>query len=83
LQGILTYIGDSQGAYDIGTYTIMPSGLSSPNYSIMFISSTLIIYTNAFLIKANNFAKFYDNLFFSNPTISYTGDINDLSGTIS
>jgi len=82
LQGTLTFIGDSQGAYDVGTYTIMPSGLSSLNYSIMFISSTLIIYTNAFLIKANNFAKFYDNLFFSNPTITYTGDINDLSGTI-
>ena len=82
LQGTLTYIGDSQGAYDVGTYTIMPSGLSSPNYSIMFISGTLTIYTDAFLIKANDFAKFYDNLFFSNPTISYTGDINDLSGTI-
>ena len=60
----------------------MPSGLSSLNYSIMFISGTLTIYTNEFLIKANDFAKFYDNLFFANPPISYTGDITDLSGTI-
>ena len=82
LQGTLTFIGDSQGAYNIGTYTIMPSGLTSINYSIIFISGTLTIYTDSFLIKANDFAKFYDNLFFSNPTISYTGDINDLSGTI-
>jgi hypothetical protein len=65
LQGTLIYTGDSQGAYDVGTYTIMPSGLSSDNYSIMFISGTLTIYNDLFLIKANNFSKFYDNLFFT------------------
>jgi hypothetical protein len=48
----------------------------------MFIGGTLIIYTNTFLIKTNDFAKFYDNLFFSNPTISYIEDINDLSVSI-
>ena len=82
LTGTLSFIGNSQGAVQIGTYTLMPCGLSSINYSIMFISSNLIIYTNNFYIKANDFAKFYDKLFFSNPSISLVNNISDLSGTL-
>jgi hypothetical protein len=82
LFGTLTYTGSSQGAWQTGNYVIMPGGLSHPNYNITFISSTLTIYNNAFLIKAADFAKFYDSLFFSNPNLSYTGLLSDLSGTI-
>ena len=82
LIGTLIYTGDSQGAYQTGTYTITPGGLSSPNYNITFINGSLTIFSNAFFIKANDFAKFYDSLFFTNPTISYTGDVTDLSGLL-
>jgi len=82
LLGTLTFTGSSQGALQTGNYVIIPEGLISFNYNITFISSTLTIYTNTFLIKALDFAKFYDSLFFSNPNILYTGDINDLSGYI-
>jgi hypothetical protein len=82
LQGNLTFQGDSQGAYYVGNYTIMPSGLTSNNYNITFIGGKLIIYMDSFLIKANDFNKFYDALFFSNPNISYTGFYADLSGNL-
>ena len=43
LTGTLTYAGTSQGAKNVGTYTIIPDGLSSPNYNINFIGGTLEI----------------------------------------
>jgi len=82
LNGTLTYLGDSQGAIFVNTYTIIPSGLYSDNYNITFINATLNIYSESFLILANNFTKFYDNLFYSNPTITLSKS-NDLSGSLS
>jgi photosystem II stability/assembly factor-like uncharacterized protein/uncharacterized protein YjbI with pentapeptide repeats len=82
LTGYLTYSGNSQGANIVGNYIIIPSGLSSQNYNIIFINGTLTIYTNIFLIKANDFIKYYNALFYSNPTVSYIGDITDLSGSL-
>ncbi|MFC4872778.1 MBG domain-containing protein [Negadavirga shengliensis] len=43
LTGTLTYSGDAQGATDVGTYGIIPEGLSSENYAITFESGTLTI----------------------------------------
>ncbi len=43
LSGALSYGGTSQGAVSLGTYTIIPSGLSSPNYSISYASGALVI----------------------------------------
>ncbi len=43
LDGSLSFTGNSQGAVDVGTYTITPSGLSSDNYIIDFVDGRLII----------------------------------------
>jgi hypothetical protein len=47
LSGTLSYIGNSQGATAVGTYTILPQGLTSPgspgNYNITFMPGTLTI----------------------------------------
>lgn len=46
LSGGLTYGGNSQGAVNAGTYTIVPSGLTSSNYTITFQPGTLLITAN-------------------------------------
>ena len=43
LRGLLSYIGDSQGAIEEGAYTIMPKGLTASNYKIAFINGVLTI----------------------------------------
>jgi filamentous hemagglutinin family protein len=43
LSGTLTYSGDSQGATDVGAYTISVSGLSSGNYTLSFVDGVLSI----------------------------------------
>jgi len=43
LSGTITFGGNSQGAVNVGTYTIIPSGLSSSNYKINYVDGTLTI----------------------------------------
>jgi filamentous hemagglutinin family protein len=43
LGGSLVYGGASQGAVNAGTYAIMPSGLTSSNYTISFASADLTV----------------------------------------
>ena len=43
LTGTLNYKGTSQGAINVGTYTIIPDGLSSPNYNINYVGDALEI----------------------------------------
>ena len=43
LDGTLTYGGSSQGAVYAGTYSIVPSGLTSANYAINYVNGTLTI----------------------------------------
>ncbi|MCE5211962.1 MAG: YDG domain-containing protein, partial [Deltaproteobacteria bacterium] len=43
LGGTLAYGGTSQGAVNVGSYTIIPSGLTSGNYTINYIDGTLSI----------------------------------------
>lgn len=43
LGGTLAWGGTSQGAIDIGSYTLAPSGLTSGNYTISFVDGTLTI----------------------------------------
>ncbi|WP_160713999.1 MBG domain-containing protein [Chitinophaga solisilvae] len=43
LSGTLAYGGSSQGAVNAGSYIIMPSGLSSANYTITYQQGTLVI----------------------------------------
>jgi hypothetical protein len=43
LGGSIIYGGNSQGAVNVGTYTIIPSGQTSSNYAITYVSGTLTI----------------------------------------
>ncbi len=43
LSGSLVYGGDSQGAVSAGNYAILPSGLSSGNYTVSYTSGNLAI----------------------------------------
>ena len=43
LSGTIIYSGTSQGASNAGIYTIVPSGLTSPNYNITFVQGYLTI----------------------------------------
>ena len=43
LGGTLTYGGSSQGALNVGNYTLTPGGLASGNYAITYDSGTLAI----------------------------------------
>ena len=47
LAGVLTFTGTSQGAKNIGTYTIMPSGYASSNYFLQYGSGNLTISTKS------------------------------------
>jgi hypothetical protein len=54
LTGTLTYAGTSQGAKNVGTYTIIPDGLSSPNYSISYVGDNLEIKKATLNVTAGN-----------------------------
>src|SRR5262249_58508346 len=43
LSGSITYGGNSQGAVNVGAYTIIPSGQTSSNYAITYVNGTLTI----------------------------------------
>ena len=43
LSGTLSYSGSSQGAIELGNYTIIPDGLSGSNYQIEYFSNNLVI----------------------------------------
>jgi filamentous hemagglutinin family protein len=60
LNGELSFIGDSQGAINAGSYTITPSGLNSQNYEITFIAGNLIIDKAPLSITAINDSKVFD-----------------------
>src|SRR4029077_10053022 len=59
LSGTLSYGGTSQGAINVGSYTIIPSGLSSGNYTISYVNGTLTVTPAGLTITANNASKIY------------------------
>lgn len=59
--GTLTYGGTSQGAKNVGTYTIIPSGLTSSDYNITYVNSTLTISPASLTVTANNTSHIYDS----------------------
>lgn len=61
LGGTLTYGGTSQAARNAGTYTITPGGLTSSNYNIIYVDSTLTVNpVTLTLTRINNTSKIYD-----------------------
>ncbi len=67
LSGTLTYGGTSQGAIDVGTYTITPGGLANGlGYALAYASGTLTINPAALTlltVTANNLSKLYGSLY--------------------
>ena len=86
LSGTLTYSGSSQGAINVGDYSIMPAGLTSDNYTITFNTGTLSIAAKPLDITADDTVKAYgaeDPEF----TVSYAGFVSgedemDLGGSL-
>lgn len=61
LGGTLTYAGTSQGAKNVGTYTITPGGLASDSYNVVYVDGTLTINPGKLpVVITNNINKIYD-----------------------
>jgi hypothetical protein len=88
LSGTIAYGGNSQGAANVGTYTIIPSGQTSSNYAINYVNGTLTINPQALTITANNVTQTFNNVPYSGGNgVTYNGFVNGqnssvLSGTI-
>src|SRR5205807_1216650 len=59
----------------VGPYSVAPSGLTSTNYTIAFVSGTLTITPASLTVTANNATKVYGQ---ANPPLnaSYSGFVN-------
>jgi autotransporter-associated beta strand protein len=89
LGGTLNYGGTSQGAIDVGTYTIVPSGLTSTNYTLAYVNGSLTVNTASLTVTAANASKTYDGAAYSGGNgVTYAGFVNGqtasvLGGTLS
>ncbi|MBU6399913.1 MAG: putative Ig domain-containing protein, partial [Verrucomicrobia bacterium] len=75
LSGTLTFTTSATAASPVGTYTIVPGGLSSPNYTITFSNGALTITAAPLTITANNQSKVYGAALPA-LTVSYSGFVN-------
>jgi filamentous hemagglutinin family protein len=77
LGGVLAYGGSSQGAINAGSYTLTPSGLTSPNYAISYADGNLLINPAALTVTALDAATTYDGLAWTGGNgVSYSGFVN-------
>jgi hypothetical protein len=65
LSGTLAYGGTSQGAINVGSYTIIPGGLSSGNYAITFVNGVLTVVPAELSIAANEARTLIDATVYS------------------
>ncbi|MDP3700787.1 MAG: MBG domain-containing protein [Hylemonella sp.] len=81
LSGTLQYGGTSQGAVNVGNYTIIPSGQSSTNYTISYVNGNLRVTPVPLGIAANSATRLYGD---ANPALSatYTGFQNGETSTV-
>ena len=68
LSGTIAWGGSAQGAVNVGAYTIIPSNLTSPNYTINYINGTLTITQEPITITANGQTKFIGS---PDPALTY------------
>lgn len=86
--GSIVLEGNGINAINAGTYTIIPGGLSSTNYNIIFEPSILTIIPTSLLIIANDFTKIYDgHAYYGGNGVTFNGFVNNedssiLSGTL-
>ena len=76
LQGTLTFGGNSQGAINVGSYQIIPGGVSNPNYLITFSNGVLTVNPAPLTIAALDQNKVYDSTPFAGGAVSYQGFVN-------
>jgi hypothetical protein len=77
LSGALSYGGDAQGATNVGTYTLLPGGLASANYTITYVAGQLSVTPAPLTITANDASKVYDGLAYAGSNgVSYSGLVN-------
>ena len=88
LGGTLVYGGTSSSGINYGTYTIIPSGLTSTNYNISYVNGTLTVNKASLTVTANNQSMTYNGLTYSgSKTVQYAGFVNgenqtELGGTL-
>ncbi|RAI97833.1 hypothetical protein LX64_04881, partial [Chitinophaga skermanii] len=83
LSGTLTYSGTSQGATNAGTYTILPSGLTSTNYTIQYNTGTLTITPASLTVTASNDTKVYDGVTYNGGNgVTYAGFVGTEDETV-
>ena len=80
LAGVIAWGGSSQGAVNVGTYTIIPSNQTSSNYAINYVDGTLTINPAAITVTANNQIKFIGE---PDPTLTYQVTSGTLFGSSS
>ncbi|MES2684665.1 MAG: MBG domain-containing protein [Pseudomonadota bacterium] len=83
LGGALSYVGNSQGAINAGSYAITPTGFSSSNYTLSYASGVLNVTPASLSITAIDAGKIYDGLVFSGGNgVSYAGFVNGESASV-
>ncbi|RFS20532.1 hypothetical protein DVR12_18370 [Chitinophaga silvatica] len=81
--GTVTYSGNSQTAKNVGTYTITPTGLTAPNYTINYADGALTINPATLTAKANAASKTYDGITYNGGNgVTVTGFVNNETSTI-
>jgi filamentous hemagglutinin family protein len=73
--GTLVYGGSSQGARNVGNYTLTASGLTSGNYDISYASGTLAITRANLVLSSTDVVKTYDG------SIAAVGTATAVGGT--
>jgi hypothetical protein len=77
LSGTISYSGTYTTGLNVGTYTIIPSGLSSTEYYINYENGTLTIIPTELSISVNDYIKVYDGTnTFNDYVINYSGLID-------
>jgi hypothetical protein len=83
LGGTLGYGGNSQGAANVGSYTIRPDGLTSPNYAITYATGKLTITKAPLTVAANGFTETYNGLAYSGGNgATYTGFVDNQTSSV-
>ena len=73
LGGELAFGGSAAGAVAVGVYEINPSGLTSDDYALTFVSGTLSITRRDLIVTADSLTKTYDGENYAAFTVSYVG----------
>jgi len=83
LSGTIAYGGNSQGAANAGTYTIIPSNQTSSNYAINYVNATLTIDPQPLTIIANNVTQTFNNAPYSGANgVTYAGFVNGQNSSV-